>query len=372
MSDEVTMSRPTRDPDVPNIRVGVLGYGSLGKEAVRLLQDQSKAVTLVGIATRTERKPLEVDEDGTGGVPFVVGLGQLMDLRPDVIIQLTAPTLEDAAPDIITCLENGISVVSTCEELAYPISPQTALAKRIAEASAMGGAAALGTGINPGFIFDRLVATLSSTSGSVDRVECKRVVDMGVFTELVHRRIGIGLTTAEFDEQVSHGFINGHVGFHQSAQYLADAFGWGSVQVTQQFEGLVLPYVTQTPYGDLQPGTVVGVRQVAVVSAPDGATLIQFELIMHLDPAAIGLTVQDIIHLVGQPTVTLTVDPGMAAASTGAAAAVNAIPWIYAAEPRLYTLTDVVPITVWQKPARPAQPGETRANQRKDHVRSSS
>ena len=50
----------------------------------------------------------------------------------------------------------GSCVVSTCEELAYPFRKYPELAAKLDAEAKDGGVALIGTGINPGFVMDKL------------------------------------------------------------------------------------------------------------------------------------------------------------------------------------------------------------------------
>jgi len=65
---------------------------------------------------------------------------------------------------LLMCLEAESSIVSTCEELSYPFRTHPELAAKLDSAAKESGVALIGTGVNPGFVMDKLVVTLAAVS----------------------------------------------------------------------------------------------------------------------------------------------------------------------------------------------------------------
>ncbi len=84
--------------------------------------------------------------------------------------------------------------------------------------------AVLGTGVNPGFVLDRLVATVGQACGPVRRVFASRVVDARTRREALQRKVGAGLTEDEFFELVEQEQL-GHVGLVETAALCALGLG---------------------------------------------------------------------------------------------------------------------------------------------------
>src|SRR5262249_36617328 len=118
----------------------------------------------------------------------------------------------------------GLSIVSTCEELSYPWLRHPEIAERLDRIAERRKVALLGTGVNPGFVLDRLPATLGAVCGRVDRVSCVRVVDSRTRRGQLQRKVGAGLNEEEFDRGVDDGSI-GHVGLMESAALAALGVG---------------------------------------------------------------------------------------------------------------------------------------------------
>src|SRR5256885_16086863 len=60
---------------------------------------------------------------------------------------------------LLMCLEAESCIVSTCEELSYPFRTHPELAAKLDAAAKEWGVALVGTGVNPGFVMDKLAVT---------------------------------------------------------------------------------------------------------------------------------------------------------------------------------------------------------------------
>lgn len=70
--------------------------------------------------------------------------------KPDVVLHATDSSLEQVTPQIELIVNQGASVISTCEELAWPFIRHPELAARIDQLAKQRGVSVLGTGVNPG------------------------------------------------------------------------------------------------------------------------------------------------------------------------------------------------------------------------------
>jgi len=154
-----------RDP----IRVLVLGTGQMGAGISRLVLEK-QGLELVGAFARRAARAgvdlgcvLELERDL--GLPIGTDLAVVIDkTRPDVAIQATCSTLNDAWPEISLLLARGVSVISIAEEMTYPACRSRTIAREMHSLAIQNKAAVLGTGINPGFVLDLLVIALTSAA----------------------------------------------------------------------------------------------------------------------------------------------------------------------------------------------------------------
>ena len=333
-------------------RIAVCGLGTIGSQVARLLLEHRRGVELVGAASKDPQqigRPLrEVLGLDRGGGPVVAdSVGALIAEHPDAIVLATGSFLPDVLDDVLACARAGVSVVSPCEELAYPYSRDPAVAAEIHEAACAGGATILGSGVNPGFIFDTLVATATGVAWDVEAIRGRRVVDTFEFGQNIHLRLGIGYTPEEFDRGHEDGSIAGHVGFPESIQIVCERLG---VQldhpVEETFEPLIAATPAPTKYGRVEAGRTEGFVQRAT-GVVGGHDFIRFELLLHLRPREAGYEPADTFTIDGRHPVNLTLSPGMDAVLATSAELVNSLPGLIGAQPGLKTVKDLPAATAW-------------------------
>jgi hypothetical protein len=334
------------------IKVGILGLGSIGKHVSRLLIDHRKGHQIVGAVT------LE-DEYNGRSLGEVVGaanqcdvvinnnLEQLLELQPTIVVDASRSFLEPIENDLYACLRAATNFVSSCEELAYPFSRAPDVASKIDDLARHKGVTVVGTGMNPGLIFDSLLLLATGAAWDIPHISGRRVVDVSKFSKGIHRRLGIGYTESEFYAGHGDGSIAGHVGFPESIEMAVRAMGLRiDSPVTEEFDPMFSKGETPTSYGSIGLGETVGFSQIATARVGD-QEFVRLELILHLDPSSADLAVGDSVNIEGSHPVYLRVEPGMDAVQGTSAQLVNSIPAVVAAEPGLLTVHDIPRTAAW-------------------------
>ncbi len=335
-----------------DIKIGLCGLGSIGKAAARLLIDHRSGFSLAGAITKAPEdigRTLGEVVGSSRTADIVVGseLDELLALKPDIIVYATGSFLKETTDDVIACASAGVNVVSPCEELAFPFSRDADAAARIDAAAKSGGATVLGTGVNPGFIFDTFLIAASGCSWDVESITGRRVVDVAGFGQNIHRRLGIGYTPEEFEAGHQAGTIAGHVGFPESIQLVAERLGLTlDAPVKEVFDPLVAQTPVSTTYGNLPAGVTEGFVQRASGTV-NGTEMIAFELVLHLRPVEAGMEASDTFTLNGAHPVSVTLRPGMDAIPATSAQLVNSIPGVLNAAVGLKTAKDLPAAAAW-------------------------
>jgi len=332
----------------PTHRVGVVhfGLGPIGRAAATIVaahpaleavaavdSDPALAGTSLGalLEERTSGRPVEIA--GSLGDASLEGA--------KVALHCTGSSLERVLPQIISLIDAGLCVVSTCEELSFPWSTGARAATIIHERAAARGVAVLATGVNPGFAMDYLPVVLAGITQRVDGVRVVRVADAGKRRVPLQRKVGVGLTVEEFNERVRARQL-GHVGLRQSADALASAFGWQIDGYDEVIDPVVATRQMMSSLGPISSGAVVGLHQVAR-STSAGETRVELDLTLAITDAAEA----DIVILRGDPSVEMRIPGGLHGDSATAAIVVNAIPQVLGAEPGLLTMADIAPPHPW-------------------------
>ena len=81
--------------------------------------------------------------------------------KPDIAVLCTSSSLKKVVPEFEVVLKLKVPIVSTTEELVYPVKSHAAAARRIDALAKRSRVAVLGTGVNPGFLMDALPVALS-------------------------------------------------------------------------------------------------------------------------------------------------------------------------------------------------------------------
>jgi len=254
--------------------------------------------------------------------------------KPDVVLHATGSSLEQVVPQIEQAITRGAHVISTCEELAWPFLRYPELSEGLDELARQHGVSVLGAGVNPGFVMDKLAITLMAACQEVQGIRIERAVNAARRREPLQRKVGAGLTKAQFEGLVAAGKVR-HVGLTESAYMLSHVLGLEEVVVTEDIGPVIAEQDMRTEYLEVHQGEVAGVEQVARV-------MVDSEEIAHLRlRMAVGVEEQDHIVVDGVPPLDMTIAGGVHGDRATAALIVNCIPSILSAAPGLRTMVDI-------------------------------
>jgi hypothetical protein len=324
------------------IKVVLYGVGAVGSLIARFLV-QKQGVEIVGaIDVAKEKVGKDLGEILEIGKHLGVVISDnpeavLTSVKPDIVIHTTSSYLEDVFPQLSELVNHGVNVVSTCEELSYPHHSEPQLAKKLDLMAKKSGVTVLGTGINPGFLMDTLVITLTAVCQRIDRIGVVRVMDAATRRIPFQRKVGAGLSLEGFRRAIEEKHITGHVGLDQSVAMIAAALAWelDSVKVDP-----VTPVVAEKPVRSeavvVRAGHVAGLKQVAK-GYRKGAEVITLEF-----QAYVGAEEEfDSIVIEGVPKVNQRITPCVHGDLGTVAMVVNAIPKVINASPGLMTMKDL-------------------------------
>ena len=333
------------------IRAIQYGVGPIGASIARLMREKQAIEICGAIDTDPAKVGRDLGEvvgapDAPWGVSISADANAVLEQAADIVIHSTSSSLPKVMDQLLDCLRAESCVVSTCEELSYPYRTHPDLAAKLDAEAKDWGVALVGTGVNPGFVMDKLVITLAAVSQRIDRVNALRVVDASKRRLPLQKKIGAGMTVDEFREKVTAGVIK-HVGLPESVAMIADSLYLAVQQITETIEPVVAQDRVQTEFLTVESGQAAGVHQIAR-GLSDGKELIQLELQMYVgakNPA-------DTIELQGHPNISLTIPGGSHGDIATASVVVNSIPVILDAPAGLRTARDL-PIGFFSPNAKP-------------------
>jgi len=321
------------------VPVVVMGLGVIGQEIAKAAQASAEVELIGAVDTNPQLAGRPLSELLGQPGPKVKVSGSLEAAlgrrRNAVLLHATGSRLEQVMDQLLEALKLGLPVVSTCEELAFPFLKYPELAQKLDRAAQRAGVAVLGTGVNPGFVMDRLVATAGQVCGPIRRATVTRVVDARTRREALQRKVGAGLSEEEFFALVDKEQL-GHVGMVESAALCALGLGLDC----DDFEEEIVPvFAEEDITGGAFPvkkGRVAGIFQSAV-GLEEGQERVRLELTLAVGADSPG----DRIELDAEPKVVVEVRGGIAGDQATANVLVNAAPRVTAAEAGLLTVLEL-------------------------------
>ncbi len=289
------------------IPVVVAGLGDIGRAIARAVLEtpQLRLVGAVDPASSIAGRKLEtVLNSAAPDITVAQDGAAFAEAQGGVLLQATSSSFAVARPQIEQAVKAGLSVVSTCEELAYPWLRHEAEADALDRLCERSDVAVVATGVNPGFVLDRLPAFLSQVMGPVRHVRAERVVDAASRRAALQRKVGAGLEEEAFEEAVDRGAI-GHVGLAESAALAALGCGLEVDEVEEEID----PVLADRDLDGAVPvsrGQVAGVRQVARGYEGD-REVVRVELVIALGAPH----PRDEVEIDAQPPLRLTIAGGI-------------------------------------------------------------
>jgi len=322
-------------------RVILFGVGAVGTLIAKFLTEK-EGIEIVGAIDIAKDK---IGKD-LGEVLGVKRLGikisnnvdeTLSKVKADVAIHATTSYLKDAYQQIASLIKRGIKVISTCEELSYPYHTEPKIARELDALAKKYNTTVLGTGINPGFLMDTLVITLTAVCQKIEKIEAIRVMDAAKRRLPFQKKIGAGLTAEEFKQKIESKQITGHVGLEQSIAMIADALAWKLNKiVTEPVEPVIAKKPVKSQFIEIKAGEVAGLKQKAkgIIENKEVITL-EFQAYLGAEEEYDAITIR------GVPEVRQRIQPCIHGDIGTVAMVVNAIPKVIKARPGLLTMKDL-------------------------------
>ena len=322
------------------IRVMLYGLGPIGAAVARQVVSRKGFV----VAGAIDVDPAKVGRD----LGEVIGLdrklrvrvtndaaGELKRTKPDVAVLCTSSALKRVMPQIEIVLKAKVPIVSTTEELSYPVGRNRPLAKQIDQLARKAKVAVLGTGVNPGFVMDALPIALTGVCERVDSIRIDRVQDARVRRLPFQQKIGSGLTKEQFQQKVEDQSVR-HVGLAESVTMIADAFGWKLDKVTDEIQPKIAETTVKSEFLAVDPGYVCGLVQDGI-GWKNGNAIIT----LHMEAYLGAPESYDSVVIEGIPRIEQKISGGVHGDVATASITVNSIPKVMNALPGLRTMRDM-------------------------------
>ena len=255
--------------------------------------------------------------------------------RPDVVVLCTASSVRAVMPQLEGILKAKIPIVTTTEELSYPVKRNLPLARRIDALARKAKEAVLSTGVNPGFVMDALPITLTVACERIESIAVNRVQDARSRRLPFQQKIGAGLSREQFAREVEGGSIR-HVGLAESISMIAAALGWQLDRIADTVKPKIADATVASEFFAVDPGYVSGIIQDGF-GYRHGTPVIT----MHMEAYLGAPEPYDEVKVSGVPNLTLRIPGGVPGDVATASIVVNSIPKVLAATPGLKTMRDL-------------------------------
>lgn len=327
------------------IRVVQYGMGPIGCQCVRQMSQRAGIEIVGGIDIDPAKIGQDLGDIAQVGRPLGCAVSSdarslLAEMRPDIVVHTTLSTLATIQDQLIEIIEAGLNVVTTCEEAAYPKLQNPQLAADLDALARKHQVTILGTGINPGFAMDAIAIALTAPCRHVREVFVHRTVDAGERRLPLQRKVGAGVTVAEFEERKAARTIK-HVGQPESVALIAAALGWKLDDIEETLEPVIAERALTTEFLTVQPGQVAGIHQVAVGRIGDH-TPIKLVLDMYVGALEPG----EHIVLRGEDVIETHIK-GIHGDTATAAVVINALPRVIEAPAGFLTMADLPLVRYW-------------------------
>jgi hypothetical protein len=318
---------------LPPISVAQYGIGPIGAEITRLLLTKP----WVKLVSAVDIDPNKIGRD----VGEVIGLGREVGVKvtgeiqgkPEVVCHSTGSRLRDVSGQLQDLLGRGCHVVSTCEELSFPLD--ASIRESLQKVARSKNVTLLGTGVNPGFVMDKLPLTVTSVCQQIESVQIIRIQNASTRREPLQRKVGAGMTPEEFRAAVASGKIK-HMGLRESLMMVGNGLGVEFDSVSDEaIEPIVAEREIKTEYLTCAPGQVAGVHQTIYGK---GRINVSLELRMYVGAEDVA---SDRVIITGVPNVEMVIKDGVHGDRATAAMVVNAIPRVIQARPGVLTMDDI-------------------------------
>lgn len=316
-----------------------IGMGPLGLKISQYIEEKSSMQTIA--AVDIDKALLGKDLGLLAGGPetgtlIYNSISAVTEIETvDAIVLTTSSSLHAIAKQLDEILDYGIPVVSTCEELTFPWERDPTLATGIDNKAKLKNVAVVSTGVNPGFLMDTLPAMLTSVCREVKHITVNRFQDARTRRLPFQKKIGAGLTLAQFDEKKKSGTLR-HVGLAESMHFIAKSVGWELDEVADVISPIIAKEDIQTEAMQIEAGYAMGVRQIGTANFKGE------EKIRLVFEAAVGSGISyDEVKIKGTPDINSKIDGGVHGDIATCSIVLNAIPKILKSTPGLKTMADI-------------------------------
>lgn len=248
------------------IRVVQWATGAVGRAALQELIENPR-YQLVGVLVYDPVKA-GLDAGALCGLPPTTGVtatadkDEIIALGADVVVHAAskAHAIETNAEDICRLLAAGSTVVTTTSYNHLPTYGEET-ESAFARACRQGGSRFHAAGENPGFMFERLVATVTGLSKTIDRIDLYEATDVSAVDSRPMLVDLMGMGRPPEDVGIDSPIVKKlDMAYRQALNATADVLGISLSHIDVAVDATTLPHDIEVLAGTIEAGTVVGQR----------------------------------------------------------------------------------------------------------------
>lgn len=189
------------------VRIAQLGCGKMGTFLMRYAIENGAE-----LVAAFDMNPNIVDKDVSvvlGGDELGVNIynasdldTKLKELKPDCVVIATRSLIKDVKNELIICAQNGINVVTTCDEALFPWNSSPVATAEIDKIAKENNCTITGAGF-PDLSYCHLVAATAGSAHKITKIQGSaqyNVEDYGIALAEHH---GAGFSAEEFEEKIA-------------------------------------------------------------------------------------------------------------------------------------------------------------------------
>lgn len=244
------------------LRVIQWGTGSVGRTLLRQIIDKGE-LELAGVYVTSEKKngldAGDIAKRPKTGVIASNDIDAILAIDADAVIHtsLISVPYEAQNENVIRILASGKNVVSS-NGYYRPECHDEAYAAPLREAALQGGVTLAGSGLNPNFIAERIMLTLTDLVARMDELRSYEVFDASLAPSpgLVFNAMGLGTDPEKEDLTRSPVAEMYNTYFAEVFDYIAEKLGTSVLSVTAEHELTLAPEDIEILVGTIPQGTV--------------------------------------------------------------------------------------------------------------------
>jgi hypothetical protein len=193
------------------IRVIQWATGAVGRFCLQQIIDDPD-LELVGLwvsgPSKDGKEAGELCDRPTTGIKATTSIDDIVALDADVVVHTSAP-FGDFDGHVARLLASGKNVVSTCAFFSLRTDGE-AVTQQMEKACAEGGTTLFGSGIDPGFVCDRVPALMTGSVTDITRIDMAETLDVSTYAApdlLTDIGFGKQLEDVKFDNEYVQHFV---------------------------------------------------------------------------------------------------------------------------------------------------------------------